>query len=98
MQTISCLKLELKDYQLRSPREVLKEVWPKGFRRRAWWPIYKHLYVLFDFNTVVEREQWEAALPAHLHACLDTEAIEWLDDYDWTIRDRFGYVIKRFKE
>ena len=92
-ESVSALVVDLYECA-EAPRKILIPVFPKNSTKQAWIPqtMGDCIWVLFDFVSKEDREEWESTLPPNIKSWLCREIIPHAITYGWQVRDANGFL------
>ena len=94
-ETISALRMCLRACDPKSPSDVIMGHEPNNHIKYAWIPqtLGESVWVMYDFKSKKDREDWENSLPETVSKFLDRDLIKYALEYGWSVRDPNGFVI-----
>jgi len=92
-ESVSALRVDMYDCIKETPAIILKPFTPENSINKAWIPqtMGDQIWVLYEFKTKKDREEWENMLPENISKWLDRGLIEVAQDYGWHIRNANGF-------
>lgn len=98
-ENISALRVKLYDLK-EKPSTILVPYEPKKYVNHAWIPqtMGDQIWVLWEFSTKEERQEWESTLPENISKWLDRTVIKYAINFGWHVRDLNGLEYKQENE
>jgi hypothetical protein len=93
-ETISALRVDLYECD-ELPADIVHREKPINAIRRKWIPhtMGDQIWVLYDFETLADREAWEATLSPRMRGWLDRELIPHALPFGWHTLDINGFPV-----